>query len=181
MKIMSAYQEQKDDFEGISRIALVIRALMRIVGLSESDNWTSLDILDKSTETVKVNASQICDGIKTLLAEGSDDEGEGEDDAETESTDTARQTPRWPTPKAVGILLSKLRLSKDRDPSPGRARSRLVSQREVLQLAIAHHVVHLKSNLSTCPLVAHLMIMTRYCCDCPRVAEASVPEQRCAA
>ena len=42
VKIMSGYQEQKDDLEGTSRIVLVIRALMRLLKLPETDKWTSV-------------------------------------------------------------------------------------------------------------------------------------------
>ena len=44
VKIMSGYQEQKDDLEGPSRVVLVIRALMRLLMLPETDKWTSADV-----------------------------------------------------------------------------------------------------------------------------------------
>ncbi len=150
LHIMSAYQEQKDDLEGTSRITLVIRVLMRIVKLPESDKWTTSDVSDMSTVRVKVNASEICHAVKGLLAE----KGEGEEDAESEERESKPQS--WPTPKAVGIILSKLRLPKDRDTSQGRRRHRLISQVEAFQLAIAHHLVHLKNNLSKPSALVHL-------------------------
>jgi len=144
LKIMSAYQEQKDDLEGTTRIVLVIRALMRFVGLQESDKWTSSDMSDMSTERVRVQASRIVDIIKILLREESEEEDEGLGDEE----DTEQKTSRWPNAQAVGLMLSKLRLPKDRETSSARGRHRLISQREVFQLAIAHHLVHLADNMS---------------------------------
>ena len=52
LKIMSGYQEQHDDFEGTSRIVLVIQALMRIVELPDADKWTSADMSDMSDTRV---------------------------------------------------------------------------------------------------------------------------------
>ena len=157
--IMSAYQEQKDELEGTSRIALVIRALMRIVGLPELDKWTSADVSDMSTERIKVNASRVSDTVKTLWIEG----GEGIEGTEgpEESEEQRRQS--WPTPKAVGIILSRLRLPQDRDTSRGRARSRLISPREVFQLAIGHHLVYLTNTMSDTSALVHL---SEQCPDC---------------
>jgi hypothetical protein len=152
LHIMSAYQEQKDDLEGTSRISLVIRALMRIVKLPESDKWTSADVSDMSTKRVKVNASQISKEISILLTE----ESEGEEDAEGQEESEGQKPQSWPNPKAVGIILSKLRLPKDRETSQGRGRHRLISQVEAFQLAIAHHLVHLNNNMSETSKHVHL-------------------------
>ena len=144
LKIMSGYQEQKGDLEGTSRIVLVIRALMRLVKLPEADKWTSADMSDRSETRVSVQASQVVDMIKIALQEDSEDEDEGEG----EESEVKQKTSRWPNAKAVGIILSKLRLPKDRETSSGRGRHRLISQKEVLQLAIAHHLVHLTNTMS---------------------------------
>ena len=113
LKIMSGYQEQKDDLEGTSRIVLVIRALMRLVKLPEADKWTSADMSDMSETRVRVQASQVVDMIKIALHEDSEDEDEGEG----EEGEGKQKTSRWPNAKAVGIILSKLRLPKDRETS----------------------------------------------------------------
>jgi hypothetical protein len=152
LKIMSAYQEQKDDLEGTSRIILVIRALMRFVKLSESDKWTSSDVSDMSTERVRVQASRIVEIIKILLKEESEEE---EDSSEAEE-ETEHKTSRWPNAQAVGLMLSKLRLPKDRETSSGRGRHRLISPKEVFHLAIAHHVVHLTNNMSDMSEAVHM-------------------------
>ena len=143
-KIMSGYQEQKDDLEGTSRIVLVIRALMRLVKLPEADKWTRSDMSDMSETRVRVQASHVVDMIKIALQEDSEDEDEGVG----EEDEGKQKTSRWPNAKAVGIILSKLRLPKDRETSSGRARHRLISQKEVFQLAIAHHLVHLTNTMS---------------------------------
>jgi hypothetical protein len=151
-KIMSGYQEQKDDLEGTSRIVLVIRALMRLVKLPEADKWTSADVSDMSETRVRVQASQVVDLIRIALQEDSEDEDEG-----AAAEDEGKQkTARWPNAKAVGIILSKLRLPKDRETSSGRGRHRLISQKEVCQLAIAHHLVHLTDNMSDMAELVHL-------------------------
>jgi hypothetical protein len=152
LKIMSGYQEQKDDLEGTSRIVLVIRALMRLVKLPEADKWTSADVSDMSETRVRVQASQVVDMIKIALQEDSEDEDEGERD----EGEVKQKTSRWPNAKAVGIILSKLRLPKDRETSSGRVRHRLISQKEVLQLAIAHHLVHLTNNMSDMSAHVHM-------------------------
>jgi hypothetical protein len=144
VNIMSGYQEQKEDLEGTSRIVLVIRALMRLVKLPEADKWTSADVSDMSEKRVSVQASQVVDMIKIALQEDSEDE----DEDAAEEDEGKQKTSRWPNAKAVGIILSKLRLPKDRATSSGRGRRRLTSQKEVLQLAIAHHLVHLTNNMS---------------------------------
>jgi hypothetical protein len=144
LNIMSEYQEQKDDLEGTSRIVLVIRALMRLVKLPVADKWTSSDVSDMSETRVRVQASQVVDMIKIALQEDSEDEDEGEG----EEGEVKQKPSRWANAKAVGIILSKLRLPKDRETSSGRGRHRLISQKEVLQLAIAHHLVHLTNNMS---------------------------------
>ena len=152
VKIMSGYQEQKDDLEGTSRIVLVIRALMRLVKLPEADKWTRSDVSDMSETRVRVQASQVVDMIKIALQEDSEDEGEGAG----EEDEVKQKTARWPNAKAVGILLSKLRLPKDRETSSGRRRHRLISPKEVLQLAIAHHLVHLTNNMSDMSAHVHM-------------------------
>jgi hypothetical protein len=152
LHIMSAYQEQKDDLEGTSRITLVIRALIRMLALPDPDKWTSADVSDMSTQRVKVSASQISKEIKTLLAE----ESEGEEDAGGQEASEGEKSHGWPNPKAVGIILSKLRLPKDRETSQSRGRHRLISQVEVYQLAIAHHLVHLKNNMSDTSTLVHM-------------------------
>jgi hypothetical protein len=157
--IMSAYQEQKDELEGTSRIAPVIRALMRIVGLPESDKWTSADVSGMSTERIKVNASRVSDTVKTLLIEA----GEGIEGTEGPGESEERRQQSWSTPKAVGILLSRLRLPQDRDTSRGRARHRLISPREVFQLAIGHHLVYLTNTMSDTSALVHL---SEQCPDC---------------
>ena len=63
MKIMSTYNEQRDDLEGTSRISYVIQALMRIVGLPDADKWTSADVADMSTVDTHVQASHIVDMV----------------------------------------------------------------------------------------------------------------------
>ena len=117
---------------------------MRIVRLPDADKWTSADVSDMSDTRVRVQASQVVDMIKIALQEDSEDEDEGEG----EEGEVKQKTSRWPNAKAVGIILSKLRLPKDRETSSGRGRHRLISQKEVLQLAIAHHLVHLTNNMS---------------------------------
>ena len=128
---------------------------MRLVKLPEADKWTSADMSDMSETRVSVQASEVVDMIKIALQEDSEDEDEGEG----EEGEGKQKTSRWPNAQAVGIILSKLRLPKDRETSSGRRRHRLISQKEVMQLAIAHHLVRLTdhmsdtSNLSTCPMI----------------------------
>jgi hypothetical protein len=149
LHIMANYQDQKDDLEGTSRINLVIQALARLVGLPESDEWTSLDVVDKSSETpLRVNASALVNVLKRGLAEG-EFEDHGSEGAEDEA-------PRWVNEKSVGILLSKLRLRKSRDGTAKRTRFREISPKEVAQLVVAHHLVHLKGNMSNTSTHGHL-------------------------
>src|SRR5262245_1887916 len=82
--------------------------------------------------------------IKIALQEDSAEE----DESEGKEGEGKPKTSHWPNAKAVGILLSKLRLPKDRETSSGRGGHRLISQKEVFQLAIAHHLVHLTHNMS---------------------------------
>jgi hypothetical protein len=125
---------------------------MRLVKLPEADKWTSSDVSDMSETRVSVQASQVVDMIKIALQEDSEDEDEGERD----EGEVKQKTSRWPNAQAVGIILSKLRLPKDRETSSGRGRHRLISQKEVLQLAIAHHLVHLTNNMSDMSELVHL-------------------------
>jgi uncharacterized protein DUF3854 len=141
LHIMSAYHDQRDDLEGTSRISLVIQALMRIVGLPDADKWTCSDMSDMSTKAIKVQTSHIVETMQTLLREQSEEP----DDAEEEG---GEKKTRWPNSKAVGIILTRLRLPKDRETEKGRSRHRLISQRDVAQLAVAHHVVRVRSNMS---------------------------------
>jgi hypothetical protein len=105
-----------------------------------------------STEMVKVQASQIATTIKTLLQEDGEDEDEGAGDED----EGEQKTSRWPNAQAVGIILSRLRLPKDRESTHGRGRHRLISQKEVFQLAIAHHLVHLTNNMSNPSDLVHM-------------------------
>jgi hypothetical protein len=153
LHIMSAYQDQKDELEGTSRIALVIRALMRIVNLPESDKWTCSDVSDMLFERVQVSATQISQMVKTILTE----EQEGEDETPKEQGLREVEKPQsWTNPHSIGIILSKLRLPKDRATPSVRTRYRLISQHEVFQLAIAHHLIHLKINMSETSEHVHL-------------------------
>ena len=45
--VMSLYQDQKDELEGISRITFVIKALIKIAQLKESDVWTFPDVSER--------------------------------------------------------------------------------------------------------------------------------------
>lgn len=149
-QVMRAYQDEKADWEGTSRETLVIRALMRIVGLKDPDMWTTLDMSDMSSERVSVQASKVCTEVKAILEE----EGEGTD-AE-ESQEEGRNTRQWVNPQTVGILLSRLRLPKDRDTSRTRDRRRLASQVDIYKLAMAYHVVRVSSNMSDTSAHVHL-------------------------
>ena len=129
--VMSLYQDQKDELEGISRITFVIKALIKIAQLKESDVWTFPDVSDVSSETLKVSASEVAQTIRTLV---SDDLAEGEQVEEEGAQD-------WINSRSVGKVLSKLRLPRARDPGHRRDKFRTISPREIVQLAIAHHVI----------------------------------------
>jgi hypothetical protein len=105
-----------------------------------------------SETRVRVQASQVVDMIKIALQEDSEEEDEGEG----EEGEGKQKTSRWPNAKAVGIILSKLRLPKERATSSRRGRHRLISPKEVLQLAIAHHLVHLTNTMSDMSAHVHM-------------------------
>jgi hypothetical protein len=141
--VMTAYHDEKWELEGESRVILVIRGLMRVVKLSPLDVWTLADVSDISPERVQVTASQMVAAIKAIVAEEEDtdefQEGQGGD----KST-----KPWYYSARSVGRLLSKLRLKEERDSSPKRERSRVTSAKDVFSLALAHHLVHLKDEMS---------------------------------
>jgi hypothetical protein len=149
LHIMSNYQDQKDDLEGTSRINLVIQALARLVGLPELDKWTSMDVLDMLSETpLRVSASELAEVLRRGIAEGEfeDQSSDGTDD----------EAPKWVNSKSVGIILSKLRLRKSRADTAKRSRFREISPKEVAQLVVAHHLVHLKNNMSNTSILVHM-------------------------
>jgi hypothetical protein len=68
-------------------------------------------------------------------------EGEFEDQG-SDSTEE-NEVPKWLNNKSVGIILSKLRLKKSREENAKRSRYREISPKEVAQLVVAHHLVHM--------------------------------------
>jgi hypothetical protein len=137
--VMAASHGQKDELEGQSRVVLVIRALIRTAGLKDSDVWTRQDVLDVSSETLKITASHIVEVAKGLLAEG--DSGSDEDEE-------GEASPKWVNARSVGRILTKLRLLEDRASSAKRDRFRLVTPKEIVQLSLAHHIIHLSEETS---------------------------------
>jgi Domain of unknown function (DUF3854) len=134
-RVMASYHQQKGGLETQSREMLVIRALMRLAKLKDVDVWTTLDIMDVSSETLKVTASQVAQAVKGLLTEADD----GTDDEEPST---------WVNARSVGRILSKLRLQEERGEPPKRERYRHVVPKDVAQLALAHHLVHLSDETS---------------------------------
>ena len=139
-KVLSLYQEEKDELEGTSRITFVIKALMRIAKLKESDVWTFTDVSDVSPEKLKVSASQIADVLKGIITE---EQGEGEP---VEGDDD--ESLAWVNARSIGRILSKLRFKRERDKSRTRGKVRLTTPQEIVQLAIAHHLIHLSNQTS---------------------------------
>jgi Domain of unknown function (DUF3854) len=138
--VLSIYREEKDELEGISRISFVIKALMRIAKLKESDVWTFADVSDVSSETLQVSASQIVEVLKDIVTaeQGEGEAVEGEDD----------DALAWINARSVGKILSKLRFKRERDLSRKRGKFRLITPLEIAQLAIAHHLIHLSEKTS---------------------------------
>ena len=134
-RVLTSYHHQKGDLEVQSRETLVIRALMRLARLKEVDVWTTLDVMDISSETLKVTASQVVETAKGILAEG--DSGDDEDESSN-----------WVNTRSVGRILSKLRLQEQRGDAPKRERFRVINPKEIAQLALAHHLVHLSEETS---------------------------------
>src|SRR5262249_16809222 len=87
----------------------------------------------------RVQATHISDTIRIILDEESEDPST--EDRETGDRETGDSRKRWPNPNSVGIILSRLRLKKDKAKTASRDRSRLVSKLEIIQHAIAHHLV----------------------------------------
>jgi Domain of unknown function (DUF3854) len=138
--VLSIYQEEKDELEGTSRIVFVIKALMRIAKLNESDVWMFADVSDVSSETLKVSASQIVEVLKDIVTE---EQGEG---APVEGEDD--ESFAWMNARSIGKILSKLRIKRERDLSRTRGKFRLITPLEIAQLAIAHHLIHLSNKTS---------------------------------
>jgi hypothetical protein len=134
-QVMAAYHHQQGELEIPSREALMIRALIRLAKLKDVDVWTSMDMMDVSSETLKITASQVVETVKAILAEG---DGSGEED----------ESSPWVNTRSVGRLLSQLRLKDMRGEPPKRERFRIISPKEILQLALAHHIVHLSEETS---------------------------------
>jgi hypothetical protein len=134
--VMAAYHEEKGEIEGMSRVVLVIQALMRVANLKPVDVWTLEDVSDVSPDRCHVTASQVVEALKTILAE---------DDTRDDEPGDAQW---YHSTRSVGRILSKLRLKEDRDKSTKRERHRITSAQEILQLALAHHIVHLSGETS---------------------------------
>jgi hypothetical protein len=134
--VMAAYHHQQGELEIQSREALVIRALIRLAKLHEVDVWTSMDVMDVSSETLTITASQVVEVAKAILAK---DDGSGEED----------ESLPWVNTRSVGRLLSRLRLKDMRGEPPKRERLRIISPKEILKLVLAHHVVHLAEETSS--------------------------------
>jgi len=142
-QVMAAYREEKGGLQDTSRVALGIRGLLHIAQLNAQDVWTSRDVLDISSETLHVTASQMVEALKAMHAED-DEENDHEGD---EPGERQASTPWYHSARSVGKALSKLRLKEERGEPPKRE-NRLVTRKEILQLALAHHIVHLSEETS---------------------------------
>jgi hypothetical protein len=118
-----------------------------IAKLKKLDEWTSQDVLDMSSEPLQVSASQVVEVLKGILSEENLD---GEEGGEKEDT-----PPNWNNAKSIGIILSKLRFRTSREATAKRSRFRDVTPKEIAQLAVAHHLVHLSDNLSKTSIDVH--------------------------
>jgi Domain of unknown function (DUF3854) len=143
-KVMSAYHKETSDLQDHSRVALVIRGLLRLANLDGSDIRTSKDVSDISSEPIMITVSQVVDTLKAIQAE----EGEEADDEEGEPGEEVASKPWYHSSRSVGRLLSKLRLKEDRDPSHKRERYRMTSPKDIFHLALAHHIVHIQPQTS---------------------------------
>ena len=87
-----------------------------------------------------MSASQIVEVLKDIIAEehGEGEPVEGDDD----------ESLAWVNARSVGKILSKLRFKKERDLSRTRGKFRLITPLEIVQLAIAHHLIHLSTQTS---------------------------------
>jgi hypothetical protein len=138
---MAAYHAEQGELESQSRVILVIRALMCIAGFKVSDVWTFPDVTDVSSARLQVTASQVVETLKGLMSE--------DDDQDDEAGDQAGATPWFHSSRSVGKVLAKLRLKQDRDTSTRqRDRYKVTTPKEILQIAIAHHLVRLSEETS---------------------------------
>jgi hypothetical protein len=143
-EVMSAYHKETSDLQDHSRVALVLRGLLRCAKLDSSDIRTWQDVSDISAEPLKITASQVVDTLKAIQAE----EGEEADDKEGEPGEEGASKPWYHSSRSVGRLLSQLRLKEDRDPSQKRERYRMTSAKDIVHLALAHHIIHIQPQTS---------------------------------
>ena len=99
VKIMSGYQEQKDELEG-QRGLSCHSGTYAPCEAARGGQVDKSDVSDMSDMRVRVQASQVVDMIKIALQEDSEDEDEGEG----EEGEVKQKTSRWPNAKAVGII-----------------------------------------------------------------------------
>jgi Domain of unknown function (DUF3854) len=143
-EVMSAYHKETSDLQNHSRVALVLRGLLRLANLDSSDIRTLQDVSDISSEPLKITASQVVDSLKAIQSEG----GEEAEDEEGEPGEEQSSKPWYHSSRSVGRLLSKLRLKETRDPSQKRERYRVTSAKDIFHLALAHHIVHIQHGAS---------------------------------
>jgi hypothetical protein len=91
--------------------------------------------MDVSSETLKVTASHIVEVVNQMLTEV---DGHGDDD----------DSPTWMNTRSIGRILSKLRLREERGEPPKRERYRIIKPREIVQFALAHHIVRISGETS---------------------------------
>jgi hypothetical protein len=115
--VIAAYQQERQEDQDDDRTAVLIRALLLMMGTSDiSDVMTLGDVRDK---TLTFSSAGVPDHIKQVVEDGSDIE--------------------WATSRRIGRMLARLRLRKA--PRQGKRRGWLLTAAEAAELARSYGVV----------------------------------------